>query len=104
MKAKWVDDGAGDTWENAARTARILGKESAKRIVLVTHSCHMGRAVAEFEAAGFSVVPAPVVVQPHAGSGIDSWLPTARGLLYANMGLYELVGRPVSAALRRFRR
>jgi len=103
IDARWVDDGARDTWENAERTARILRGDHVRRVVLVTHSCHMARAVAEFEAVGFSVIPAPVVVLPSSGSGIAAWLPSARGLLYANMGLYELVGRPVSAVLRRWR-
>jgi len=103
IDARWVDDRARDTWENAERTARILHTDHVRRVVLVTHSCHMARAVAEFEAVGFSVIAAPVVVLPSSGSGMTAWLPSARGLLYANMGLYELVGRPVSAVLRRWR-
>jgi len=105
IEARWVDDGARDTWENAERTASVLRDTDIRRIVLVTHSSHMARAVAEFEAVGFSVVPAPVVVLPgsDSGSGLDNWLPSARGLLYANMGLYELIAWPVSAVLRRWR-
>lgn len=105
IEARWVDDGARDTWENAERTARVLRGTNIRRIVLVTHSSHMARAVAEFEAVGFSVVPAPVAVLPGSdtASRLDNWLPSARGLLYANMGLYELIAWPVSAVLRKWR-
>ncbi len=105
VEARWVDDGARDTWDNAERAALILRGVHAKRVVLVTHSSHMARAVAEFEAVGFGVVPAPVVVSPgsFANSQPGHWLPSAEGLLYANMGLYELIGLPASAVLRKWR-
>lgn len=103
IEARWVDDGSGNTWESAQHTARLLHEVPVSRIVLVTHSNHMGRAADEFEAAGFSVLPAPVVVAPRAGPNIYAWLPSATGIHYANIGLYELIGRPLSSILRRWR-
>jgi len=103
IRAQWVDSGARDTFDNAQRTALILRKVPISRIALVTDSSHMARAVDEFEAAGFTVLPAPVVVDPQTDTGVYVWIPTVQGLHYANLGLYELIGRPVSAVLRRWR-
>lgn len=103
IEPRWVDSSAGDTWENARHMATILRTVPVNQILLVTHSCHMGRAVKEFEAAGFRVVPAPVVVRPSSGRGIYAWLPRVEDLQYADMGLQNLIARPVSAMLRRWR-
>ena len=103
VDARWVDAAARDTFENARNTARILGPAHLRNVVLVTHSNHMQRAVAEFEAVGLRVIPAPVLVQPAAPSGVIGWIPSSRGLAYSELGLYELIGRPVSALLRRVR-
>ena len=103
IDARWVDAAARDTFENARNTARLLQPAHLTHVVLVTHASHMQRAVAEFEAVGFRVIPAPVVVRPVATSGVLDWLPSSRGLAYSELGLYELIGRPVSALLRRVR-
>ena len=100
IDARWVDAAARDTFENARNTARLLIPAHVTHVLLITHSNHMRRAVEEFEAAGLHVIPAPVVVQPAAASGAGGWIPSSRGLAYSVLGLYELIGRPVSALLR----
>jgi uncharacterized SAM-binding protein YcdF (DUF218 family) len=103
IQARWVDQNSHDTFENARQTAGLLRDVPISRIVLVTHSSHMGRAVEEFEAAGFTVLPAPVAVNPRTDPGFYAWLPDVGGLLYSNLGLRELIGRPISTVLRRWR-
>jgi uncharacterized SAM-binding protein YcdF (DUF218 family) len=103
VDARWVDAEARDTHENARHAARLLATGTRVRVVLVTHSNHMGRAVEEFVAEGFEVVPAPVLVNPTAPPGLAGWLPQAGALALSGLGLYELIGRPVSSLLRRAR-
>ena len=49
-----------NTSENAINSAATLRPEKGHRFILVTSAFHMPRAVALFEAAGFSIVPWPV--------------------------------------------
>lgn len=57
--ARWLEGGSLDTAENARNSAQILHAEGVRRIVLVTHAAHMRRAMGEFAAQGFEVIPAP---------------------------------------------
>jgi uncharacterized SAM-binding protein YcdF (DUF218 family) len=51
---------ATNTYENAVRTARMLGPEKAGRWILVTSASHMPRAMGCFRNAGFTVEAWPV--------------------------------------------
>ena len=48
IPVRWVEAASGDTHENAVNSARILRKQGIERIILVTSSAHLVRAVAEF--------------------------------------------------------
>lgn len=78
--AKWLDDESSDTADNAKEMARLLQKDQANRIVLVTHAWHMERSVKLFEAKGFTVLPAPVYVITGESYALLNWLPSADGL------------------------
>jgi uncharacterized SAM-binding protein YcdF (DUF218 family) len=95
VQAKWVDEAAEDTYDNAHDSARILRAAGITRIALVTSDTHLWRAAREFEAAGLSVVPAPADVW--APRPIDStrFVPTASGLLRSCNAVYELVGEGI---------
>ena len=54
-----TETGAHTTREEAARIARRLAPRAVRRILLVTDSEHLTRAVALFERIGFEVLPAP---------------------------------------------
>ena len=56
---KWVEDQSRDTYQNARRSAPILGAAGIRRIILITSSTHIWRATHEYTDAGFDVVPAP---------------------------------------------
>lgn len=92
LQAKWVDNAAEDTYDNAHDSARILGATGIQRVVLVTSDTHLWRAAHEFEAAGLSVVPAPSDIwAPREIDGMR-YVPTASGLLRSYEAIYELVG------------
>lgn len=92
VPVQWVEASSRNTAENAARLAEML---TTGRIILVTHASHMRRAVAVFERAGFSVVPAPTAYIHGTGSGsidIFSWLPSASALSATRAVLHEWLG------------
>lgn len=92
VQARWVDDAAEDTYDNASDSARILRAVSIEHIVLVTSDTHLWRAAHEFEGAGLSVVPAPSGVPAAREIGVMRYLPAATGLLRSYEAVYELVG------------
>ena len=59
VPVRWVESRSRDTRENADFCASVLQPSGHRRIVLVTHAAHMRRAAEAFEAAGFTVLPAP---------------------------------------------
>lgn len=90
----WIETSSRNTAENAANLAEML---PVKRIILVTHASHMRRAVAVFERAGFTVVPAPTgfIHGTASDSGwldIFSWLPSASALGATRAVLHEWLG------------
>jgi len=101
VPAKWVDEAAEDTYDNAQDSARILRAAGITRVVLVTSDTHMRRAVHEFQAAGLSVIPAPAGVWVWAPRQFDSmtFVPTADGMLQSYDAVYELVGEGIRDVL-----
>jgi uncharacterized SAM-binding protein YcdF (DUF218 family) len=99
IRARWVDDQAHDTFENARNSVRLLEADGVSRIVLVTHAAHMRRSVHEFTAAGIEVVPAPVGMLAPRDFGISHYVPNPDALLRAHAAIYELLGETVRAFL-----
>lgn len=99
IEARWVDDAAYDTFQNASNSVRMLEADGIQRIVLVTHATHMWRSVHEFTAAGALVVPAPVGALAERDPGIARYLPNPDSLQRAHAAIYELLGEPVRAFL-----
>jgi uncharacterized SAM-binding protein YcdF (DUF218 family) len=94
---RWVENRSRDTRENAQMSAAILSRDGVSRIVLVTSSAHMARAVVEFEAAGMTVVPAPAEMWTRRERGMLVWEPNADALVRSQRALYELLGGVVQA-------
>ena len=81
-----------NTRENAEFTAQLLAPRKVHTILLVTSALHMRRAVAEFERAGFQVIPAATDhTQPEA-AGLQNWLPKADALDASGRAMKEIVG------------
>jgi uncharacterized SAM-binding protein YcdF (DUF218 family) len=89
---RWTEGRSRDTLENARYTARLLKEQGLGRILLVTHSWHMPRAVWCFEREGLDVTPAPIgyasyrrahLLLPHyrafylASNALSEWLAIA---------------------------
>jgi len=99
IEARWVDDQAYDTFENASNSTRLLKADGIRRIVLVTHATHLWRSVHEFTAAGVEVVPAPVGMLAARDIGVSRYLPNVGALQRAYAAIYELLGEPVRVFL-----
>ncbi len=93
LEARWLEDGSGNTAANARETAKVLGADGIKRVVLVTQAYHMPRSLAVFRAAGLDVIAAP-----HGylgGSGVSGWrdfFPSAGAVSVGWLALYEAFG------------
>ncbi|HKO88899.1 MAG TPA: YdcF family protein [Burkholderiales bacterium] len=95
IKVRWVEPDSKTTHENARRSMQILQTEGIRTIVLVTHALHMQRAIAEFEAVGFTVIPAPTVLpNPEVKrEPFVFWLiPSSSALRESSYVLHELLG------------
>jgi uncharacterized SAM-binding protein YcdF (DUF218 family) len=99
IEARWVDNRAYDTFENARNSAQLLQADGIRRILLVTHATHMRRAVEEFRSAGLDVVPAPTgIMDPNqTGLGLQ---PFPDQLLRSSSAINEIVGEAVRALLQ----
>ncbi|MCK6395097.1 YdcF family protein [Zoogloea sp.] len=84
---RWVESRSRDTRENAEYCAAVMLPGGHRRIVLVTHAAHMRRSVEAFEAAGFSVVPAPTAHLLNRNPD-DSAIPSLPGMSSAYAGWY----------------
>ena len=59
IKAKWIDNQAVHTADNAANSAKLLHQSGINEILLVTHALHMPRAHTIFARQGFQITAAP---------------------------------------------
>lgn len=81
-----------NTRENAEFTAALLRGRQVRSVLLVTSALHMRRAAAEFERAGFQVVPAATDHSLAKVGGLRRWLPDTGALDTSARGLKEVVG------------
>jgi uncharacterized SAM-binding protein YcdF (DUF218 family) len=95
MPARWVENRSRDTFENARYTAQMLKPQGIVRIILITSSTHLWRAVHEFQDAGFEVVPAPQGVWAPRDMQALRFIPGAGGLERSNAAVYEMIGEPM---------
>ena len=88
---QWTDGQSMDTSSSARLSAFLLKEHGVKRIALVSHAWHLPRAVANFEAVGLEVVPAPM---GFSRSSVDAlaFLPSASALAASSRALHEWLG------------
>lgn len=92
LKARWIEDRAYNTRDNARYSAELLRKDGIKRIYLVTHAWHLARAMPEFLATGLEVVPAGTgFVHITDGTPLD-YLPRAEALFASHVAIHEWIG------------
>jgi uncharacterized SAM-binding protein YcdF (DUF218 family) len=93
VPVRWVENGSRTTHENGLNSAAMLHPEGIKTILLVTHAYHMPRARAEFEAAGFEVIPAPTVLHNANAEPDFRWfLPSVSALRTSAYVVHETLG------------
>jgi uncharacterized SAM-binding protein YcdF (DUF218 family) len=95
VPVRWVEAASRDTRENAVFSARLLRPQGIQRIILVTSSAHMVRAVAEFGAAGFDAIAAPADMWTWDERGALALVPSRLALDRSYTALYEWLGRAV---------
>jgi uncharacterized SAM-binding protein YcdF (DUF218 family) len=88
---QWIEGQSMDTSSSARLSASLLKEQGGKRIALVSHAWHLPRAVANFEATGLAVVPAPM---GFSRSSVDvlAFLPNASALAASSRALHEWLG------------
>jgi len=91
VPVQWVEPDAGNTFESARLSHRLLGAD-IKRVYLVTDAWHMSRARLAFERAGFGVIPAPTVFQTRFKLTMLDFLPNANALMYSRYFFHEAIG------------
>jgi uncharacterized SAM-binding protein YcdF (DUF218 family) len=91
----WTENRSADTYDNARRSWAILSPAGVRTIVLVTSAVHMDRARAEFESAGFTVIPAPMSIWTPKDAGVARWVPSADSLARSQRVLHECLGKLV---------
>jgi uncharacterized SAM-binding protein YcdF (DUF218 family) len=92
VQARWIEGRALTTYDNARYARDMLAPEGIDRIALVSHAWHLPRAVAVFERAGFTVVPAPTLVPAPRHQAALDWLPDAMALQRSVLALHERAG------------
>ncbi len=88
-----------NTRDNARFTAALADQHGFDRILLVTSSLHMPRAVIEFRKAGVDVVPVPVPERANRDSWKQRWIPSRRALWRSGRAIKE-VGAIVMARIQ----
>lgn len=92
VPVRWSESRSRNTAENARYTAQILLPAGLKRIVLVVHAFDVPRALREYEAAGFEVIPAPTLIPDDRNHGLRSFVPHADALATSSLVAYEALG------------
>ena len=89
---RWVETESFNTHENAVLSTPMLKQAGVNTVVLVTASLHMPRAVAEFQAQGMRVIPAPVTTYSPREGMLAKWVPGTAGLRDSRNLIYEALG------------
>ncbi|MCE9663950.1 YdcF family protein [Halomonas sp. M5N1S17] len=104
VPVRWLEGESRNTAENARLSAEMLRTDGITRVALVSQAWHLPRAVAEFEAQGLSVVPAPTEFSSPPPKGVAAWIPRAYHLNQSTRALNEWLGRGEQALRRQLRR
>lgn len=95
--ARWIEDRARDTRDNANLSAAMLREAGVTSAFVVTHGWHMARAREAFARAGLATRPAPVRPEPMPRGQLSDFLPRPDHLGGSWLALREWAGRAVYA-------
>ena len=85
----WMDDRSRDSAEYARNLRDLTRADGLQRIALVSDAFNMGRAVQQFERAGFTVMPAPVDYASPQTRPLLEWTPSSQGLSLSRRAIRE---------------
>ena len=94
-RAAILEEGkARTTAENAVEIVKLLRARGIKRVLLVTSSLHMRRALASFRAEGLDAIPSPcdALVAPAGARTVLDWIPRPSALEQTHVALWEYLG------------
>ena len=94
-RAAILEEGkARTTAENAVEIVKLLRARGIKRVLLVTSSLHMRRALASFRAEGLDAIPSPcdALVAPAGARTVLDWIPSPGALEQTHVALWEYLG------------
>lgn len=92
LSPRWQEPASRTTLENARYSQALLARDGVQRIVLVTQSWHMPRALPFFAQTGLQVLPGSTGYVRYDGQGLVLWLPSGVAMQEAHQALRELVG------------
>lgn len=93
VPVRWQETRADTTAQNASYSAAMLKADGIERILLVTDSIHMPRAMRVFAHTGLQVQAAPTVFAGRSRPRLTDYLPRAGNLELASYALREWVGQ-----------
>lgn len=93
VPVRWQETRADTTAQNASYSAAMLKADGVERILLVTDSIHMARAMRVFAQTGLQVQAAPTLFFGNARSRPTDILPRAGNLELASYALREWIGQ-----------
>lgn len=93
LAARWVDETAATTGDNAVVAARDLKAAQLTRIALVTDALHMPRSREVFAAMGLDVLPCPTAYAGQRPFAAWQLVPGATALQISHLALREWVAR-----------
>jgi uncharacterized SAM-binding protein YcdF (DUF218 family) len=95
-----LEEGSSNTRGNAINTGKVACQHRIRRILLVTSSIHMPRAVSLFQRTGLVITPVPVPEIARRAQWGDRWLPSPYALWRSGRALKEYVAlMALSAAI-----
>lgn len=88
-----LEEHSGNTRQNAAMSAKLLGRRGVTQVLLVTSALHMARAAAHFEVAGLSVIPVATGHECLGDRQSGRLIPSAEALDGSGRALKEWLGQ-----------
>ena len=89
VPVRWIENASNNTRENAQFSAERLKTEGISRVLLVTQSWHMPRALMSFSGTGIEVLPAPTQFS-HESLALLDFLPAS--YTASRQAMHEWIG------------
>ena len=84
-----LEERSRSTRDNARYTAELLERHRLRRVLLVTSSVHMPRAMLQFDRAGIDAIAVPVPERARRTTWTERWLPSRRALWRSGRAIKE---------------